>query len=81
MILNMERIFTIDKLKEELERTRIPKSYYRIGSYGEEALCILIENNKWIVFEGERGQRYNAHFFDSEQDACLYFRERIKVFL
>lgn len=81
MILNMENIFTIDKLKEELERVKIPKSYYRIGLYGEEALCILVENNRWIVFEGERGQRYNVHFFDSEQDACSYFRERIKAFL
>jgi len=81
VILDMESVFTIDKLKEELKRTKIPKSYYRIGSYGEEALCILAENSRWIVFEGERGQRYNVHFFDSEQDACLYFRERIKAFL
>ncbi len=74
-------ILSLTILKEKLEGIKVPKSYYRIGSYGEEALCILFENNQWVVFEGERGQRYNVHFFDQEREACLYFWNRIKVFL
>lgn len=77
----MESIVNIDQLKKELVKIKVPTSYYRIGSYGEEALCIFSENNQWLVFEGERGQRYNTRFFDSEGDACLYFWDRIKTFL
>lgn len=77
----MEYLINIRSLKEKLEEIKIPKSYYRIGSYGEEAVCILFENDKWVVFEGERGQRYNVHFFERESEACIYFLDRIKVFL
>ena len=58
----------------------IPKHYYSIGKYGEEALCILFDNEKWCVFEGERGKRFNLHTFKNELDACNYFIERIKTF-
>ena len=77
----MEYLINLNSLRERLEQLKVPKSYYRIGSYGEEALCIVFENNQWIVFEGEHGQRYNVHFFDQESEACLYFVERIGIFL
>ena len=77
----MEYLINLNSLRERLEQLKVPKSYYRIGSYGEEALCIVFENNQWIVFEGEHGQRYNVHFFDQESEACLYFFERIGIFL
>ena len=79
--MSMESVVNIDQLKKELAKIKVPASYYRIGSYGEEALCILSENNQWLVFEGERGLRYNTHFFDRESDACSYFWDRIKAFL
>lgn len=79
--MSMESVVNIDQLKKELVRIKVPASYYRIGSYGEETLCILSENNQWLVFEGERGLRYNTHFFDRESDACSYFLNRIKAFL
>lgn len=77
----MEYLININSLKGRLEERKIPKSYYRIGSYGEEALCILSEDGKWVVFEGEHGQRYNVHAFECESEACIYFLDRIKVFL
>ena len=77
----MENVVNIDQLKKKLVKIKVPTRYYRIGSYGEEALCILFEKNQWLVFEGERGQRYNSHFFDRENDACSYFWDRIKAFL
>lgn len=58
----------------------IPKNYYSIGKYGEEALCIIYEDGKWHVFEGERGKRFNLHSFENELDACNCFVERIKTF-
>ena len=76
-----EEALNLVSLKENLEKLKVPKSYYRIGSYGEEALCIVFEGNQWIVFEGERGQRYNVHFFDKESDACQYYLQRIRIFL
>lgn len=78
---NMEDEINLDILREWLERRNVPKSYYSIGFYGEEALCILFENSQWVVFEGEHGNRYNMHSFEQESDACVYFLERIKVFL
>lgn len=77
----MEYLINVNTLRERLEKMNVPKSYYRIGAYGEEALCILSENNRWIVFEGERGQRYCVHEFEKESEACLYFWKRIQVFL
>lgn len=77
----MEYLINSNSLKEKLETQKVPKSYYRIGSYGEEALCIVFENNQWVVFEGERGQKYNLHAFESESEACNYFLRRIRVFL
>lgn len=76
-----EETLNLVSLKEKLEDIKVPQSYYKIGSYGEEALCIIFEDNQWIVFEGERGQRYNAHFFNQESEACMYFLQRIKIFL
>ena len=77
----MDYLINLTSLKEWLEKRNVPKSFYRIGYYGEEALCILFENHQWIVFEGEHGQRYNVHFFKNESEACLYFIDRIKVFM
>lgn len=77
----MEYLINTNSLKTRLEAIKVPKSYYRIGSYGEEALCILSEKGKWVVFEGEHGQRYNVHSFENESEACLYFWKRIQVFL
>lgn len=77
----MEYLINIKSLKERLEERKVPKSYYRIGTYGEEALCIINEDDNWVVFEGEHGQRYNIHSFGNESEACLYFWNRIQVFL
>ena len=77
----MDYLINTNTLKERLEERKVPKSYYRIGSYGEEALCIIFEEYKWIVFEGEHGQRYNVHTFEKESEACLFFWERIQAFL
>ena len=78
---SMEDRINLEIVRDWLERRGVPKSYYRIGSFGEEALCILFENGQWVVFEGEHGTRYNVHSFEQESDACIYFLERIKVFL
>ncbi|MBQ4606206.1 MAG: hypothetical protein IJB15_05845 [Clostridia bacterium] len=72
---------TIASLQDKLVSARVPASYYCLGGYREEALCILSENGKWSVFECERGYRYNEHIFETEADACLYFIKRIRVFL
>lgn len=77
----MEKLFDLESVREELVKMRVPKSYYSIGAYGEEAVCILFENGQWIVFEGERGHRFNTHTFERETDACSFFLNRIKVFL
>lgn len=44
-------------------------------------LFSISEDGKWVVFEGEHGQRYNIHSFENEREACLYFWKRIQVFL
>lgn len=76
-----DNLINVKTLKNRLENEMVPKSYYKIGGYMEEALCIIKENEKWVVFEGERGIRFNEHCFEKESDACIFFMQRIKELL
>lgn len=67
----------LDIMIAVLRQFDIPEYYYSIGSYLEEAICIENEGDKWIIYEGERGKKYNLKVFDSIVPACCNFLARI----
>ena len=73
--------FSILTLQERLEKLKIPKECYSLGKYKEEALCLEKTQNAWIIYEGERGNRYNLENYENETGACIAFLEKIENFI
>ena len=55
---------------------RYPLNEYCIGGYQESSVCIQHENNSWIVYNGERANRYNEVSCDTVLQGCLEFFRR-----
>ena len=64
------------KALENVISKRYPVSEYCIGGYQESAVCIRYENNNWVVYNGERGNRYNEVLCDTVLKGCLEFFRR-----
>ena len=77
----MEEVNYIELLKQALAGIGAPPRHCGIGYYAEEALCIMQENGKWIVFRAERGRRYELKEFDTEKEACTYYLYKMKLML
>ena len=67
----------LNSLKKIMEKSGIPESYYSIGSYIEEAVCIEKGKSFWYIYEGERGKRYNPKFYRHFRRACYDFFARV----
>lgn len=52
---------------------RYSKRDYNIGAYQEAAVCIQSEPKGWVVYSGERGNRYEEVVCDTILKACLEF--------
>lgn len=61
---------SIEILVKALKEFHIPKEFYCIGEYAEEAVCLEKKDLSWIVYEGERGKRYNIKTHLNCKDAC-----------
>lgn len=72
---------TVEALQEKLINAKIPKEYYNLNGYKEEALCMERSDNIWLVYEGERGNKFNVEEFNNEADACIAFLKRIRDFI
>lgn len=46
-------------LMNALKRGKVDASGYSLNGYKEEAVCIEKKNNKWLVYDGERGRQHN----------------------
>lgn len=62
---------------EKALSNRIPKEFYSIGAYREEAVCIEKRNSKWIVYEAERGDRHNTKSYKDANKACYDLISRV----
>ncbi len=60
----------IEMLKITLRAFNIPDEFYSIGEYTEEAVCLEKKELSWIVYEGERGKKYNIKTHMNCLDAC-----------
>lgn len=68
----------VDILKKAFNYAHIPDNYYCLDGYSEEAICLEFCSEKclWIVYDGERGNRYNILSYNQVLLACddLIFR-------
>ena len=57
---DMKDTYTKEILKtlEKVVSMYYPTSGFCIGEYQEEAVCLQAENDGWVVYTGERGNRY-----------------------
>ncbi len=70
---------TVDYLEalEKVMSKRYSSKLYHIGGYQEAAVCIQSEANGWVVYHGERGNRYSEVRCDTILNACLEFLRRM----
>lgn len=64
------------KALERVMSKRYSVDEYCIGCYQESAVCIQHENNMWVLYNGERGNRYNEVLCDTVLKGCLEFFRR-----
>ncbi len=71
----------IKELEKKLDALAIPKDIYSImeGGLPNEKLCIVKEET-WQVYYSERGCKTGLEEFDSEEEACEYFYEELKLY-
>lgn len=60
----------LKELKSTFDYTGVPSVYYSLEGYSEDAICIEHNDDNWIVYNGERGNRYNIKKYRNIQDAC-----------
>lgn len=58
---------------EKVMAKRYSADMYNIGGYQEMAVCIQSGKNDWIVYTGERGNRYGEIHCATVLEACLEF--------
>lgn len=58
-------------------KKRFPCTAYHIGGYQEAAVCIQSDDVGWIVYNGERGNRYDKIECDTILKACLEFIRKL----
>jgi hypothetical protein len=61
---------TVDELRGELMRLRIPEFAYSVGGDQNESYCLVLEDARWHLYYSERGNRNSEQVFTSESEAC-----------
>lgn len=67
----------INVLKTVLKKFDIPEGFCSFGEYAEEAVCLEKNAPSWIVYDGERGKKYNIKTHMDCRDACYDMIARI----
>lgn len=67
----------IEILMKALKEFDIPESFCSIGEYAEEAVCLEKNEPSWMVYEGERGKKYNIKTHINCRDACYDIISRV----
>ncbi len=62
---------------EEVVKKRFPVEQFCVSGYQEEAICLQYEDGYWIIFIGERGNRYNMVKCDTVLLASLEFIRKL----
>ncbi len=69
----------VKELKNKLDEMGVPQDLYSIltGGLPNERLCIVKEE-MWRVYYSERGKKAGQRSFETEEEACEYFYEKMK---
>ena len=69
----------VNELKSKLDAIGVPQDLYSImlGGLPNERLCIVKED-MWQVYYSERKKKVGQKFFETEEEACEYFYEKMK---
>lgn len=67
----------IEILMKALKEFHIPEGFCSIGEYTEEAVCLEKNEPSWMVYEGERGKKYNIKTHMNCRDACYDIISRV----
>jgi hypothetical protein len=60
-----------EELGEKLAKRGIPRKWYSLNGYSEEAFCIeKLKEGDWGFYYGERGLKEPITHLQSEEDAC-----------
>ena len=60
----------ISALEQVLSR-RYDRNEFCLDGYQECSVCLQYDNGKWVVFDAERGNRYDEVFCITVLEACL----------
>ena len=63
----------INELKEKLEIYKELENKMFFGRASDNRYCIMKENDKWISFYYEKGNRLRLKEFNDEESACEYY--------
>ena len=69
----------VNELKNKLDEIGVSQDLYSImtGGLPNEKLCI-VQEEMWQVYYSERGKKVRQKFFETEEEACEYFYEKLK---
>lgn len=70
---------TVNELKNKLNEIGVSQDSYSImiGGLPDERLCIVKED-MWKVYYSERGHRVGQKVFETEEEACEDFYEKMR---
>lgn len=60
-----------------LREFQISERYFSIGGYAEEAICLQKVESGWMIYEGERGGKYNSKIHVGCEAACCDMLSRL----
>ncbi len=72
LLLDIKNNISVGALMEFFKKLNIPNYQYSVG-YAEEAFCIEKEDDIWVTYIGERGNKFQVKKFEEESEACLDF--------
>lgn len=67
---SLAHMYSLSCLREVLNSFDVPKVYYSINGYRDDAVCIEHDESGWIIYNGERGEKYNKEHFNDITGAC-----------
>lgn len=66
----------IDALNDVL-KSRFPANTFSLNGYQECSTCMQFMDGNWVIFDGERGNRYDEIYCDTILQVCLAFIRRM----
>lgn len=76
-MINKETEDKLQILRTFLKEQDIPERRYSIGEYCDESICIEVDGDAWVVYAGDRGNRYEEKMFPEFSDAACHLLTRV----